>query len=354
MRRWVLGALALNLLTACDDDAGCREPDQGLEVGRIAAPVTLRKAVLRTREAVIGNLAADAVWNGFNGDPGFQENGEATPCKHIDSAPQRCIDIAVTNAGGLRLESACGERSEWREGSIFQRDVEQLLPFANDIVAIGVTGRQLYQAYEQSVALLGQPGRFSWGGGFLHSSGARVMVDCGAQPRLTDEEGQVRGGQVGARVVMVCTRRHGSVVGQVPDWEPVVRDDDSERIYRVGVNAFLAGGGDEFQMWVNRSADGTVVPQTLVEPASPGTDQQLMTQYIGDLSNGGSEEFDPNARTQTPRPNEGDCVFNVGPSDARFAALQDDPQCTVLENQVVCRLDPSSRLTFLRRNLCYP
>ena len=354
MRLWVVGGLALTLLTACEDDAGCREPAQGPEIGRIAAPVTLRKAVLRTREAVIGNLAADAVWNGFNGEPGFKENGEPNPCKHIDSAPQRCIDIAMTNAGGLRLESACGERSEWREGSVYQRDVEQLLPFANEIVAIGVTGRQLYEAYEQSFALLGQPGRFSWGGGFLHSSGARVLVDCGAQPRLTDDDGQVRGGQVGSRVVMVCARRHGDVAGQEPSWENVVRDDDEERIYRVGVNAFLAGGGDGFQMWVNRSADGTIVPQTLVEPASPGTDQQLMTRYVSDLSNGGGEEFDPNARTRLPGPAESDCIFSVTASDNRFAALKDDPQCTVEGNQVVCRLDPSSRLTFLRRNLCYP
>ena len=101
------------------------------------------------------------------------------------------------------------------------------------------------------------------------------MIDCGGQARLSDEEGMVRGGQVGERVVMICTRHHGSQAGGQPDWAPVEREGDNGRIYRVGINAFIAGGGDDFTMWVNRSADGTIVPQTLVEPASPGTDQQL-------------------------------------------------------------------------------
>ena len=352
--RWVyLVVVGLSLL-GCDDDAACREPESGPAVARIAAPITLRKAVLRTREAVIGNLAADAVWNGFNGRPGFLDNGEAAPCEHLDTAPERCIDIAMTNAGGLRYESACGERSEWREGVIYQRDVEQLLPFANDVVAIGVTGGQLYEAYEHSVALLGQPGRFAHGGGFLHSSGARVMIDCGGQARLSDEEGMVRGGQVGERVVMICTRHHGSQAGGQPDWAPVEREGDNGRIYRVGINAFIAGGGDDFTMWVNRSADGTIVPQTLVEPASPGTDQQLMTQYLAALSNGGGDEFDPNARTRLPGPSDGDCAFRINSNDSRFGQLREDPNCVVEENQLVCRLDPASRLTFLRRNLCYP
>ena len=351
--RWI-GLLVLGFtFIGCDDDAACREPELGPAVARIAAPITLRKAVLRTREAVIGNLAADAVWNGFNGGPGFEDNGEAIPCQHLDTAPERCIDIAMTNAGGLRRESACGERSEWREGVVYERDIEQLLPFENDIVAIGVTGRQLYEAYEHSVALLGQPGRFAWGGGFLHSSGARVMIDCGGQARLTDEEGAVRAGQVGNRVVLVCARRHGDQVGQQPSWAPVIREDDTQ-IYRVGINGFIAGGGDDFTMWINRSADGTIVPQTLVEPSSPGTDQQLMTQYLASLSNGGGDEFDPNARTRLPGPNDGDCEFRVSSNDRRYSALRDDPNCLPEENQIVCRLDQASRLTFLRRNLCYP
>ncbi|MEE2835946.1 MAG: 5'-nucleotidase [Myxococcota bacterium] len=348
----VLGAMVI--WSGCPEDSGCREPEAGAEVARIASPITLRKGVLRTREAVIGNLAADAVWNGFNGKPGFLESGEPALCEHIGTDPSKCIDVAMTNAGGLRFESACGERSEWREGVITERDINQLLPFGNDIVAIGVTGQQLYEAFEQSVALLGQPGRFSWGGGFLHSAGARVMIDCGGAARLTDEGGQVRSEQVGDRVVMICTRRHGSEVGQTPPWEVVERSEDPERIYRVGVNAFLAGGGDDFTMWVNQSADGTVVPQTLAEPASPGTDQELMTRYLGLLSNGGGEEFDPNARTRMPGPADGECVYSVAAGDPRFEALRDEPLCELEGNQMLCRLDPSSRLTFLRRSLCYP
>jgi hypothetical protein len=341
-------------LLACADEQACKEPVSGALVARIASPVTLRKAVLRTREAIIGSLVADSVYNAFNGSPGLGEAGAQPRCEHLDTEPHRCIDIAMTNAGGLRSESACGERSEWREGSLFESDVSQLLPFDNDIVAIGVTGRQLYEAYEQGLSLLGQPGRFAYGGGFLHSSGAQVMIDCGAQPRVVDEDGAVRSGQVGARVAMICSRRHGDQAGQDPSWEEVRRDDDEQRIYKVGINSFLAGGGDGFRMWVNESADGTLVAQTLVEPASPGTDQGLMRQYLAGLSNGGDDEFDPIARTRLPSAPEGACVWRLDSSHVAFAALSLDPHCSLDANQLVCRFDPSSRLTFLRRNLCYP
>ncbi len=353
MRLAMLSLMVL-LSPGCSDQGLCIENPAGEAVARIASPITLRKGVVRTRESVIGNLAADSVWHGFNGNPAMSEDGRAPRCKHLDSAAQRCIDIAMTNAGGLRAESACGERNEWREGEIVRRDVDQLMPFANEVVAIGVTGRQLYEAYEQGVAFLGQPGRFAWGGGFLHSSGALVMVDCGASPRLVDEQGNVRSDQVGSRVVMICTRRHGDQNGQDPTWEEVVRDDNEERIYRVGVNSFLAGGGDSFRMWVTQSADGTIVPQILVEPGSPGSDQNLMATYLNELSKGGSEDFDPNARTRLPTADQDACALRLEPGDPSYSALSEDPHCQVEDDRLVCRFDPSSRLTFLRRNLCYP
>ena len=180
------------------------------------------------------------------------------------------------------------------------------------------------------------------------------MIDCGRSPRLVDERGKVRSEQVGSRVVMICTRRHGDQDGQDPVWEEVVRDDNEDRIYRVGVNSFLAGGGDGFRMWVTESADGTIVPQILVEPASPGSDQDLMATYLNELSNGGSEEFDPNARTRLPTAEDGACALRIEAGDPSFAALSSDPHCSPEGNRLVCHFDPSSRLTFLRRNLCYP
>ena len=270
-----LGLLALAALLGCEEGSICREPDSGELVARISAPVTLRKAVLRTRESTVGSLAADSIMAGFNGTGPSLGEGEDASCAHAGTAPQRCLDLAVVNAGGLREESACGERSEWREGELYQRDLQQLQPFNNNIVAIGVTGRQLYEAFEQGVSYLGQPGRFSWGGGFLHVAGAQVMMDCGGQPRLTDDDGRVRNDQVGQRIVGICTRYHGNGPDSEPAWEMVRRDDDEARLYRVGVNEFLAGGGDSFRMWVSTTADGTTVPQTLVEPASAGTDQGL-------------------------------------------------------------------------------
>jgi hypothetical protein len=350
--RQSVACLTVGLIVAgCVDAEVCREPEAGETLARIAAPITLRKGLLRTRETVIGSLAADSVLDAFNAASGGGEAAGA-PCAHLGSAPQRCVDLAITNAGGLRLESSCGARSEWREGAVVERDVDQLMPFANDVVAIEVTGRQLHEAFELGVTYLGQPGRFAWAGSFLHFAGAFVLFDCGGKPRLMDDQGRVQSEQPGGRVLGICTRRHGDEAGVNPDWELVDRDD--EVTLRVGINSFLAGGGDAFRMWVQETADGQLIAQTMVEPASPGTDQQLLKTYLRKLSGGSSDEFDPIARTRPPLLPDGLCEVRLAAGDPRIPGLADESQCSSAGGDLICTFDPSSRMTFLRRSLCYP
>ena len=42
-------------------------------------------------------------------------------------------------------------------------------------------------------------------------------------------------------------------------------------------------------------------------------------------------------------------IARINSNDSRFGQLREDPNCVVEENQLVCRLDPASRLTFLRQ-----
>ena len=186
------------LLGACPAAEGdrCVEPEPGNLLARISSPITLRPEVLRTREAVVGSLSADAFLTGFN--------GERDRCLAFSDNPEACVDLAFQNAGGLRDETRCGLRSEWREGALYQRDLEQLMPFENPMQAIYVQGDDLLAGMEESVSLLGEPGRFAKNGAFLHLAGAAVLVDCGGKARMVTGQNEVV--EPGARVLGMCLR----------------------------------------------------------------------------------------------------------------------------------------------------
>ena len=90
----------------------------------------------------------------------FSQNAEA------------CVDLAFQNAGGLRDETRCGLRSEWREGGLYQRDLEELMPFENPMQAIYVRGHDLLTGMElESLCLASRV--VSQNGAFLHLAGLR-------------------------------------------------------------------------------------------------------------------------------------------------------------------------------------
>ena len=113
-------------------------------------------------------------------------------------------DVAVMNGGGIR-----GDRVV-PPGPLSRRDVVAMLPFANVIVSVEVTGRALRTALEQGAAR-----REREGGGFLQVSGLTLTLDS-ARP-------------AGQRVVAV-------EVGGAPL--------DPERRYRIAVADYVANGGD--------------------------------------------------------------------------------------------------------------
>jgi len=98
-------------------------------------------ATVRSREAAIGNLIADAIRKATN------------------------ADVALQNGGGIR-----GNR-RYRAGSrLTSRHVLTELPFNNVVMVLEITGRQLKAALEHGLARVG------WGR-FPHVSGVRVTWD---------------------------------------------------------------------------------------------------------------------------------------------------------------------------------
>jgi 5'-nucleotidase len=160
-------------------------------VGRTTVPLESRRGRVRTEETNLGNFITDAM------------------------RARMKTDVAVVNGGGIR-----GDRVV-PPGPLSRRDVVAMLPFANVVVSLELTGQALRTALEQGVAR-----REREGGGFLQVSGVTLTLDP-ARP-------------AGQRVVAM-------EVGGVPL--------DPARRYRVAVPDYVAHGGDG----ITAFRDGTVL-----------------------------------------------------------------------------------------------
>lgn len=116
-------------------------------------------------------------------------------------------------------------RASIKMGKITRFDLETILPFDNQIVAVNVTGKVVRQVLEHSVQKYSDSiGR----GEFLQMSGVRVVYD------MTKS--------VGNRVVSIfvlCT------YCRIPSYEEI----DPNRLYGVLVSSFVYEGGDGYTMF---------------------------------------------------------------------------------------------------------
>ena len=163
--------------------------DLDVEIGETATEIDSRRATVRTGEAAIGNLVADAMRAAVG------------------------ADMALTNSGGIRAAKVyvAGAR-------LTRRDVLKELPFGDKTVLLQVTGREVRAALENGFSRIEkQSGRFP------QVSGIQVVFDP-ARP-------------AGSRVVEV---RHGGAAL------------DPDAAYRLATNDFLARGGDGYRVFANR------------------------------------------------------------------------------------------------------
>jgi len=145
-------------------------------------------ATVRTREAAIGNLFADAMRAGTRGD------------------------VAILNGGGIRANKT------YEPGArISQGDVLAELPFGNRVVVLEMSGRDLKRAIENGLSKLPQSS-----GRFPQVSGITVEFSLDREP--------------GNRITAMR-------VGGAPL--------DEGKTYRVATLDFLARGGDEYTMFAN-------------------------------------------------------------------------------------------------------
>lgn len=166
------------------EDAVSQMMDAPLAVSAVA--LDSRSATVRTREAAIGNLVADAMKTSAN------------------------ADIAITNGGGIRAGRIYAPGT-----TITRRTILEELPFNNRIVTVEIQGKELKRAIEVGLRRLPEAA-----GGFPQVSGLAVVADLAQPP--------------GSRVISI------SVAGK-----PL----DDDHLYIVATNDFLARGGDGYDMF---------------------------------------------------------------------------------------------------------
>ena len=178
-------------------------------VGFFENPVDARKKMLRTREMPLGNFAADAMrW-------------------------RLRTDIGLINGGALR-----GDRI-FPAGEVSEKVLGEILPFANTLDVVTVTGAQLKQVMELSASALmleGEQYDPSYrvpDGGFLQVSGLRAVYDLEGEPTIFDAEGKVR--SWGSRLKEVSVLKG-------TQWREVADDET----FTLAVNDWIAGGGDRY------------------------------------------------------------------------------------------------------------
>jgi 5'-nucleotidase/UDP-sugar diphosphatase len=159
--------------------------DQSLNVviGKADTPLDSRENIVRTEEAAIGDLIADALRQSVG------------------------ADVAITNGGGIR-----GNKQYPAGTELTRRDILTELPFGNVTVMTEVTGQQIREALENGVSQVE-----AGAGRFPQISGMKIVVDL-KKPK-------------GSRVVSVT-------VGGKPL--------DPSATYKVATNDYMLRGGDGY------------------------------------------------------------------------------------------------------------
>lgn len=171
---------------------------------------------VRYQETNLGNLIADSM---------AQKANELVPG----------TTIAMQNGGGIRASI--------NEGDVTLGEIHTVMPFANLLVTLDLTGEEIWQALEHSVSKVE-----AGAGQFMQVSGLQFKYDV-AKPAFD---------------------RVWSVNVMTADgYEPL----DLTKTYSVATNAFVADGGDGYTVFKNAKTEGRIHELLIV-------DYEILTGYF--------------------------------------------------------------------------
>ena len=187
------------------------EQEYGEVIGSAEVALKGEKEDVRTAEAGIGNLVADAMlWE-------IRKNG-------VD------CDLAIMNGGSIR--------DSIPEGDITKNDIHTVLPYGNELCVVQVTGEELLEVLEASTYCIPQAI-----GGFPQVSGIEFTVDSGKIFHGEDNYPD-------------STYSKPSSINRVSIQSAGGKPFDRNKVYSVGINDFMASGGDTY--YVFKVADSNI------------------------------------------------------------------------------------------------
>ncbi|WP_374702878.1 5'-nucleotidase C-terminal domain-containing protein [Bacillus sp. T33-2] len=170
-------------------------------VGKSSVVLNGERADVRSKETNLGNLIADAM---------VEKANEFVP-----------TTIGMQNGGGIRASIDAGD--------VTLGEVLTVMPFANQLVTLDLTGEEIWQALEHSVSKVE-----SGAGQFMQVSGLKFSYDP-AKP-------------AGERVWAVEVKNADGGFEKI----------DLTKTYSVATNAFVADGGDGYTVFKKAKDEGRI------------------------------------------------------------------------------------------------
>lgn len=188
----------------------CRknEPEpEPVVIGFITVDLDADKNLIRKKEALIGNFVAEGIL-------------EVVKSKGHE------IEFCLMNSGGIRYSEETRPSAIYPSGNITNGDIDEMLPFGDIAVIVEVTGNQLKEILERSVAQYPEAK-----GAFVQlSKEIRIVVDTLANEQQIDVTGTT---------IISPGQRIVSIKINDIDYDPA-------GIYNILVTNFMAEGGDGF------------------------------------------------------------------------------------------------------------
>jgi 5'-nucleotidase/UDP-sugar diphosphatase len=149
-------------------------------------------------------------------------------------------DIAIMNAGNIRGDKI------YLSGQVLRRqDIINELPYRSKAVVLNITGKQIEDAIEHGLSKID----FDFNGGrFLHVSGITAKYNSK--------------NKIGSRVISV--KYQGVLL-------------NPNKLYKVAMSDYLAGGGDDFSMWDKAKPQNHLRQQNILI-------SDIVTNYIRKLA----------------------------------------------------------------------
>lgn len=205
--RYIIAVLFLGSLFLL---GSCQKRDRSPQpkvIGTLLVDLNANKIVVRKKESLIGNMILDALKNDL-------EN---------KSKP---VDFFIANGGGIRFSETKRPNGIYAAGDFTAEMADEMLPFGSTNVIVKMTGRQLKEVFERSLAQYPLPQ-----GPFLQvSKELQIVVDTTRSPQVLD----ITNSTIVSRGSRIISIKINSV------------SIDSLKEYRVGTSSYLAEGNDGY------------------------------------------------------------------------------------------------------------